>query len=1049
MKGISMNTVRYLKIFFALSISLSTFGFTQENRMPNDIRDNRQTAYALTHANIHSSSSSMIKDGMLLIKDDKIVNVVDNNKVPAGYTEINLAGRNIYPGLIEMRSRYGLPKPAKQKPFSWGGPEVVDSPDTRAVNVNQAIHAEYRASSEFKSDKKTAKKLRNLGFSTVLSYRNDGIARGTSTLVTIGDDNANKAIIKVDASAHYSFKKGSSTQTFPVSKMGSVALIRQTHLDAQWYIEQTSKPFTDHSLEAWASTQKMPQIFESSDWQTTLTADEIGDEFGVQYIIEGSGDEYRRLDLMKKTNASFIVPVNFPAPFDLDDPIDAKRVTLKEMKHWELAPYNLAKMSVAKIPFAITTKGAEGDFWKNMRLAVSNGLDKSTALAAITENPAKLLKVSSQVGSIKKGMLANFIVTSGELFDDKTVINENWIRGVKYQLNENKPDNSGNYTLNVGSDQYNVEISGEAGKHKAKFIADVPDTEKSVDKNTDSNADSHAKKHKGKQDKKNVLKLSIDGELISINYVPKDLSAAVRLTGWRNNNGWQGKGQLTDGSWTSWTLHFESILALKETEKENEKDDKANNDKEKTIAKITYPLTAYGYENSPKAQTILIKNATVWTNEKEGILQNTDVLVSKGKISKIGKNITSRKALVIDGSGMHLTPGIVDEHSHVALAGANDVATNSGMVRVKDVINSEHVGIYRNLAGGVTTAQLLHGSANPVGGQSALVKMRWGKSANELMIKGADKFIKFALGENVKRSSNSKSIRYPQTRMGVEQVYKDAFSQALQYEKDLKTYDDLSRSKKKITGAPRRDLVHETMLEIINGERFVSCHSYVQSEINMLMNVADEYGFNINTFTHILEGYKVADKMAKHGAGGSTFSDWWAYKWEVRYAIPYNVALMKQAGVVTAINSDDAEMGRRLNTEAAKTIKYGGLSEEDALKLVTLNPAKLLHLDKQIGSIKKGKDADLVLWTENPLSIYTKASKTLVDGILYFDLDADIKAREAIKAERARLTQKIRTAKKGHKGKSSKPAPTMMEHRHDIDISQFQHDDSSINTAAK
>ncbi|NQZ83556.1 MAG: amidohydrolase, partial [Colwellia sp.] len=380
-----MNTIRYLKIFFVLTVSYSTFGYTQENKTPNDIRDNRQIAYALTHANIHSSSSSMIKDGMLLIKDDKIVNVVDNNKVPAGYTEINIEGRNIYPGLIEMRSRYGLPKAAKKKPFSWGGKEVVESPDTRAVNVNQAIRAEYRASSEFKSDIKTAKKLRKLGFSTVLSYRNDGIARGTSTLVTLGNDNANKAIVKVDASAHYSFKKGSSTQTYPVSKMGSVALIRQTHLDAQWYVGQTPRPFTDLSLEAWASTQKIPQIFESSDWQTTLTADEIGDEFGVQYIIEGSGDEYRRLDLMKNTNASFIVPVNFPAPFDLDDPIDAKRVTLKEMKHWELAPYNLAKMSVANIPFAITSKGTDGDFWKNIRLAVSNGLDKSAALAAITE----------------------------------------------------------------------------------------------------------------------------------------------------------------------------------------------------------------------------------------------------------------------------------------------------------------------------------------------------------------------------------------------------------------------------------------------------------------------------------------------------------------------------------------------------------------------------------------------------------------------------------------------------------------------------------------
>jgi imidazolonepropionase-like amidohydrolase len=298
-----------------------------------------------------------------------------------------------------------------------------------------------------------------------------------------------------------------------------------------------------------------------------------------------------------------------------------------------------------------------------------------------------------------------------------------------------------------------------------------------------------------------------------------------------------------------------------------------------------------------------------------------------------------------------------------------------------------------------------------------LIKLRWGQSAEKMKIENSDGFIKFALGENVKRSNfgNKFNKRFPQTRMGVEQVYYDAFNRALEYEVDLtKHMINAGATKKKDKGklvAPRRDLEMDVLAQILNDKRFISCHSYQQGEINMLMHVADSFGFRINTFTHILEGYKVADKMKEHGAGGSTFSDWWAYKYEVNDAIPYNGAIMHEQGVVTAYNSDDAEMGRRLNQEAAKAVKYGGVSEEEALKFVTLNPAKLLHLDDRMGSITVGKDADLVLWTDNPLSIYAKASKTMIDGIVYYDAERDLVLREAIRKERARLVAKSMTAK--------------------------------------
>ena len=385
-------------------------------------------------------------------------------------------------------------------------------------------------------------------------------------------------------------------------------------------------------------------------------------------------------------------------------------------------------------------------------------------------------------------------------------------------------------------------------------------------------------------------------------------------------------------------------------------------------------------------------------------------MIKDGKISKIGKDLNSGNALKIDGTGKHLTSGIIDEHSHIATISTNESGHNStAEVSMEDAINHEDINIYRNLAGGVTEAQILHGSANPIGGRSAIIKLKWGETSGNMIDKKAPKFIKFALGENVKQSRSSGSSRFPQTRMGVEQVYQDYFQRA-------KEYDAVKKS-----GAPyRKDIEMDVLAEILNEERFISCHSYVQSEINMLMKVADHFDFRVNTFTHILEGYKVADKMKAHGAGGSTFSDWWAYKYEVNDAIPYNAAIMHSQGVVTAINSDDAEMSRRLNQEAAKTIKYGGVSEEDAWKFVTLNPAKLLHIDDRVGSVKVGKEADLVLWTDHPLSINTRAEKTLIEGKIYFDLERDAQMRSRIQQEKSQLIN-LMLAEKSKGSPTQKP----------------------------
>ena len=392
--------------------------------------------------------------------------------------------------------------------------------------------------------------------------------------------------------------------------------------------------------------------------------------------------------------------------------------------------------------------------------------------------------------------------------------------------------------------------------------------------------------------------------------------------------------------------------------KENEpKADTTKKKESPVIGKVIYPFEPFGWEEgqNPKQETILIKNATVWTNEKEGVLQNTDVLIKNGKIAGVGKNLSDAGAKVIDGTGKHVTPGIIDEHSHIAAASINEGGQSvTSEVRIADNLNPDDVNIYRQLSGGVTTSHILHGSANVIGGQTQLIKLRWGANAEDLKFKNWDGQIKFALGENVKRSSSqSGNNRYPDTRMGVEQVLVDAFTRAKDYQKAWKEYEANKGKKGVVAVAPRRDLELDALVEILNNKRFITCHSYVQSEITGAIEVANRMGYKYNTFTHILEGYKVADKMKAHGSNASTFSDWWAYKMEVEDAIPYNAAIMQKVGLNVAINSDDAEMARRLNQEAAKIVKYGGVTEEEALKMVTLNPAKMLHVDDRVGSLEK------------------------------------------------------------------------------------------------
>lgn len=948
----------------------------QETVTPNGIADNRRNALALTDATVYVPGQGYQEDSTVLIRDGRIVDVVTGSAVVEDYFVISMAGKTIYPGLVDMVSGYGLPAPAR--PSRGGGAEVLQS-SAGAYNANDAIRSHYRAVEHFAPDADSSGALRKLGFSAVLSHHADGIARGTSALVTLGNHNANEAVVVPDAAAHYSLDKGSSGQTVPVSLMGSVALLRQTYLDAQWFAAHEQRPFVDESLEGWIRSQGLPQVMAVDNWNQALTVNRVAQEFDTDYVIRVGTDAYQQAEKLAATGAHLIVPVNHPEAPEVADPFVADEVAFAELKHWELAPFNLRLLAEAGVEFAITSEQSGDDFWDNLRLAVTNGLPETTAIAALTTVPAQILGVEDELGHLQPGALANMLVTSGPLFDADAQLLENWVRGERFVLNDGLDERQGQYTLTAGSRQLPVALEFDNGRPEFTLL------------------DSNGEPVEGAS-----IDASISTDLINLTLSMASDAGPMRLSGWPVAEGWQGSGQTASGTMVDWQLRRTADLPV-------ESDTAATPIASGPVAlpsPVLYPFSAYGTESLPERQDVVIRNATVWTNEDIGTLV-TDVLVRDGRIAAVGDNVSAGDAMEVDGTGKHLTPGIIDEHTHIALFSINEIATNSSMVRMQDVVNSEDVNIYRNLAGGVVAAQQLHGSANPIGGQSSIIKLRWGMAPDDLQIEDAPRFIKFALGENVKRSTNPASIRYPQTRMGVEQVYVSAFSQAQEYEQRWNAYNALSNSQRRDTVMPRRDLVHETMLEILKGERFVTNHSYVQSEINMMMQMAESFGFNINTFTHILEGYKVADKMAAHGAGGSTFSDWWAFKWEVRYAIPYNAALMQQAGVVVALNSDDAEMSRRLNQEAGKMVKYGNVSESDALKMITLNPAKLLHLDDRMGSIREGKDADLVLWDDHPLSVYAQAQTTWVDGVPYFDRARDRQLRQSIADERARIIAAI------------------------------------------
>ncbi len=983
-----MKLFQLLLLFVAAFAHHLAYG---QQRPVNGIQETKGNKYAITHIDVYVNPEKKLENATILIENQKIKEIGKWVPIPEGYVEVNRQGMTVLPAFIELYSDFGVQKASSNYHSNY--PQIETSKNGDCY-WNEAIHPETRAIDLLNMDEKQKSDWRQLGFGFMTPHQMDGIVRGTAPLVSLSDNEIFESTLATDIASYYSFSKGVSKQSYPSALMGSIALLRQGFYDLKYFKSHADAPMGKVSLQAWSQQESSTHFIKLDDKWDFYRANNIAKEFSTPFIFVTSGNEYAIADKLQSIRPRFVVPINFPKPFNIADPYVARNIPLSDLKHWELAPYNFRVLVENQIPSAITSYGTPvNEFWKNIRKMIQLGTNPMDVLAGLTLTPATFLNQSHSIGSLDTAKFASFTVFSKDpfLFEAETI--ESWQMGQPISLKIPPAENVlGNFNLTLKENKLMLQISGDPIKPVAKLTL-----------------------YKELWNKKLRL-FTLDSSICNVTFsildkdvslqfaMPDNPTLTYLLHGKINGNGgvWEGDVLYPDGTWGQW-----AAIRRYKTKDTTQVVKKSENE----IPNIWLPNMAYGNKNTTANMPLVFENVTIWTNETYGIIENGYVYTENGKITYVGKNRIGLPAgaKIVNGKGLHLTSGIIDEHSHIAISrGVNEGGqVVSAEVSIADVVNPDDISIYRQLAGGVSAAQLLHGSANVIGGQSALIKLRWGKSPEEMKIDNAPGFIKFALGENVKQSNwgDHSVVRFPQTRMGVEQVLYDAFYRAKKYKKEWDGYRNCTQCPP--NSMPRKDLELETLNEILEGKRFITCHSYVQSEINMLMKVADSMGFKINTFTHILEGYKVADKMAAHGAGGSTFADWWAYKFEVNDAIPYNAALMAQMGIVVAINSDDAEMGRRLNQEAAKTIKYGGVDEIEAWKMVTLNPAKLLHLDHRMGSVKEGKDADLVLWTANPLSIEAKVLMNVIDGQIYYSLENDAVLQKQNQEEKMRIISKM------------------------------------------
>lgn len=922
--------------------------------------------YALRGATIVSNSAPPIGNGVLVVRGGVIVAMGGSETpIPADAEVIDASGHTVYPGFIDAFSSVGMPAQANDPAYA--------SYERGNTHANAQIRPERQATVLMQPDAAQLARWRRAGFVAAHIAPPHGIMGGQSAVISTGTGTPASLVITPQIGVVLNLRGRGSFEGdggYPSSLMGAIALVRQTLYDAQhqmqvWdaYLRDPAgkpRPAMNRALEALQPLLKreMPLLALANNAEDIRRVLRIADEFNLRVIIVGGLEAAKVADELKRRDIPVLLSLEMPEPLRSYDPLAPP--TLTSLRNRALAYQNAAILHEKGVRFAFTTEGL-GDperLLRNIRTAIANGLPKEAALRALTLTPAELLGIENRYGDLAVGKTASFVVVRGELFEPRARIEFAFADGKRFKIDESTQAASAPPTPQFRRPRdWDAENTSSLLEASCCFHHAHGSTL----------AHMHSHDHEAHTCAEEACTEHLTAGIPPRQDAPSEPPA-------------QQPAERTEQPSAS--------------------------DETPTMPRVK--LTPLMPTPADEHNTWLIRNATVWTLAHDAPLPNTDVLVVDGTIAAVGKNLTAPpNARIIDGTGKHLTPGILDCHSHTAISGGVNEGTNvcTAEVRIQDVINPEDVNIYRQLAGGVTGALMLHGSANVIGGQSITVKWRWGKTADEMIFKEAPAGIKFALGENVKRSNfrTGGPTRYPASRMGVEQVIRERFLAALDYKRHWEEYQQGTRPL-----PPARDLQLDALVEILEGRRLIHCHSYRQDEILMLLRVCEAFGVRVGTLQHVLEGYKVANEIARHGAGASSFSDWWAYKIEVYDAIPYNGAIMWERGVVVSFNSDSNELARRLNTEAAKAVKYGGVPEVEALKFVTLNVAKQLGVDKYVGSIEVGKHADLALWSNHPLSSYAVCEKTFVDGVLYFDIERDRAWREALEQERQEYLKGLR-----------------------------------------
>ncbi|MEM6776058.1 MAG: amidohydrolase family protein [Planctomycetota bacterium] len=992
----------------------------QTTRPVVGLRDTRPGPIALVGGRVVVDPESAPQPLTVLIHHRQIVAVGPEVDLPPGTEIVDLDGHLVYAGFIDACRSVDVPWESDRASSYWNA-NVTPRRHANSVIKTLGDMKDYRAQ----------------GVTMQLIAPQHRIIQGRSAIVLTSVDESGEGLNQSEPESwadpnwqHLQLtvpRQRTTGESYPNSPMGATALVRQSLYDAKWYGDawdayransELSRPESNLDLETLSgSISESLFVIDAPNERMAIRGGDVADEFSLRAIFRGSGREYRALAQLQDQRRAILLPVNFPESPNVNTDASARDVDLRTMLHWYFAPRNPKLLDEAGIEYCFISDGLDNasDYLSQIRKAVEVGLPKSSALAAMTTTPAKLLGIANEVGTIAVGKIANLVVTDGDVFGSETNVIQTWVAGTRFDIEslDSKGDDPlpGLWKVKLGSGDptiaFDLRIEKDGKKWSATIETRDPDEEAEIKKLRLRKVLRQRHRVSGLVDLQR-LGDQLDRDLgegvasLDIAVVPDSESKKKRLSGtWTDVDGLSRPMRLTKRK---------SKLPV------DDPIDEADSSSEDVVAEsfpILSPLGAYGRAELPSQPSlVLFRGGMVWTCDGQRP-RVQDILIADGKIIDIGEHLDVPDGTqIVDVREKHLTPGLIDCHSHMATDGGVNESGQAitAEVRIGDFIDNTDITIYRQLAGGVTTSNIMHGSANPIGGQNQVIKLRWGGTMNEMRFKNAPAGIKFALGENVKRSRS----RYPNTRMGVEQIIRDQF---------LAARHDASLHRRYAAGdrtilPPRRNLQLEAMTDIQRGNRWIHCHSYRQDEIVATLDVLEEFGVQIGTLQHILEGYKVADRIADHGAMASSFADWWAYKLEVFDAIPFNGVLMHDAGVVVSYNSDDAELGRHLNTEAAKAVKYGGVPPHEALQFVTLNAAKQLRIDDRIGSIESGKDADLVVWSGPPLSTLSRCEQTWIDGRSYFDLDDDAALRQRDQSMRSRLIQLIRA----EDAPSSKPS---------------------------